>query len=118
MTMADPIKMLARSGQPTHRVLPAPRGIGGRLLGVLRALCERFDRLAGFEPAAAHERPGDPWNAGYRAGRRAGCRRATWGDDDDRPMAARAPHPERSAAASLWHQGFMIGFCDGAEERA
>ena len=97
---------------------PAQDGFSAKLLARLRALCDRIlDPLDdGEDRATAPRSSGDPWNDGYRAGRRAGYRHAGPDDDAD-PVVHRAPHPEGSGAAALWWQGFKIGFCDGAAER-
>ena len=81
------------------------------LIALLRAWCARFGDGGGSDASGA--RPGDAWDAGYRAGRRAGRRPA-----DDAAPRARAPYPGGSPAAAAWYQGFRIGFCDGAQERA
>jgi len=105
------------STETTERPAALRGGITARLLDALRGLCDRIARRVedGSGAAAVGRSTGDPWDIGYRAGRRAGYRHGT-GDDAD-GVVHRAPYPEGSGAASQWWQGFRIGLCDGADER-
>lgn len=104
------------STQTPHRSVLTPSGIAAKLLTTLRGLFDGLVARDDDQLTTAGLGPDDPWDAGYRAGRRAGYRQAARADGD--PITHRAPHREGSAAAAQWWQGFKLGFYDGAAERS